>query len=110
MLIVTLISNATNLVVAIGCCCLPAYLTFVALESEDSRGLQKYLIYWIIYAIFEVISPLFFLLISSTLYVLLRIAIAVALLHPESSLGNKIYDDFISPFFSKYEENIDENI
>jgi len=88
----------------------PAYFTFVVLETQDSRGLQKYLIYWIIYAIFEVISPLMTLLLPSTLYILLRIAITFALLHPESPLANKLYDSIISPFFIKYEDEIDDNI
>lgn len=82
LLIVTLISNATNLVIAIGCCCVPIYFTFIALEGRNMEGLKKYLIYWIIYAIMEVIGPLLLYLLSSTLYILVRIALAVALLHP----------------------------
>jgi len=50
------------------------------------------------------------LLLPSTLYILLRIAITFALLHPESPLANKLYDSIISPFFIKYEDEIDDNI
>ena len=31
LIIVSFISNATTLVVGVGCCCLPAYLTFLML-------------------------------------------------------------------------------
>jgi hypothetical protein len=31
LLIVTLISNATSIVIAVGCCCVPAYLTFTVI-------------------------------------------------------------------------------
>jgi hypothetical protein len=40
----------------------------------------------------------------ATLYVILRVGIAVAIIHPESSIGLKIYDDFIGPFLEKHEK------
>lgn len=49
LLIVTFLSNATSLVVGVGCCLVPAYFTFLALES-GRKALKKYLIYWIAYA------------------------------------------------------------
>jgi hypothetical protein len=52
LLIVSFISNASSLVVGIGCCAVPAYFTFLILESNNRKALKKYLIYWIIYATF----------------------------------------------------------
>lgn len=72
--------------------------------------LHKYLIYWIIYALFEVISPLLSLLLTSLLYILLRVGVAVALLHPESSLGNQLFNNYIGPFLNQHESAIDKNI
>jgi hypothetical protein len=98
LLIVTLISNATSIVVAIGCCVVPAYFTFIVIEGREWESIKKHLVYWIIYALLEVFAPFFAYLLSSILYVLLRIGITVALIHPESSLGLHLYDGFIGPF------------
>lgn len=103
LLIVTLISNATSIVIAVGCCCVPAYLTFTVIESQEWDAIKKYLVYWIIYAILEVIGPILAFIMPATLYVIVRIGIAVAIIHPESSIGLKIYDDLIGPFLEKHE-------
>lgn len=110
LLIVTFISNATSIVVAVGCCVVPAYFTFITIESEEWDSIKKYLIYWIIYAILEVLAPLFMFVLSSTLYVLLRVGVTAAIIHPESSLGLKLYDGFIAPFMEKHESHMDSDI
>ena len=33
VIIVTLISNATSIVIAVGCCCVPAYFTFTVIDN-----------------------------------------------------------------------------
>jgi hypothetical protein len=87
LLIVTFISNATSLVVGVGCCVVPAYFTFIVLESGQKDTLKKYLVYWIFYAVLEFICPVLLYLLPSVGYILIRIAITVALLHPESTLA-----------------------
>lgn len=96
--------------IGIGCCCAPAYFTFLILESNDKKSLKKYLIYWIVYATLELFSPLLAMLLPSLIYILIRIGTAVALLHPSSTIAERIYDDLIGPFLKKYEKKIDNNI
>ena len=102
MIIVTLISNATSLVVAIGCVVAPAYFTFLVLETSNKQAVKKYLIYWMIYGVMELISPLFIFLLPSAIYITLRIAITVLLLHPESPAAEKVYEYVIDPFLKSY--------
>jgi hypothetical protein len=40
----------------------------------------------------------------STLYVIVRIGVTVAIIHPESSIGLKIYDNFISPILEEHQK------
>lgn len=110
LLIVTFISNATSIVVAIGCCLVPAYFTFMVMETEEWDSMKKYLIYWIIYAILEVLAPLLMFVLSSTLYVLLRVGIAAAIIHPESTLGLKLYDGFVAPLMEGQEMQMENDI
>ena len=110
LIIVTFISNATSIVVGVGCCCVPAYFTFLMLESGSTKNLKKYLIYWIFYAVFETLALLLVYLIPSTLYVLMRVGTTVALLHPESALAEKVYEAMVLPLLKKYEDDIDKNI
>lgn len=110
LLIVTFISNATSIVVAIGCCLVPAYFTVMVMETEEWDSMKKYLIYWIIYAILEVLAPLFMLVLSSTLYVLLRVGVTAAIIHPESSMGLKLYDGFIAPLMEGRDRQTENDI
>ena len=110
LVIVTFISNATSLVVGIGCCVAPAYFTFLVLESGQKNSLKKYLIYWIVYSVLELISPALTFLLPSVPYILIRIGIAVALLHPESHLAEKLFEGGIKPLLTKHEGEIDKNI
>ena len=87
---------------AIGCCLAPAYFSFLILESSDTDSYRKYLLYWIIYALLEVIAPLLTKMLPSLVYILLRIGIAVGLLHPESSVAGQIYDKILHPFLEKF--------
>lgn len=50
IIIVALTSNAARLLVSLVCCLIPAYFTFVSLESHDPEDDIKYLTYWIIFA------------------------------------------------------------
>jgi receptor expression-enhancing protein 5/6 len=110
LLIVTFISNATSLVVGIGCCLVPAYFTFLVLESNNRKLLKKYLIYWIFYALIELFSPLLSYLLPSMIYIILRIAVALAVLHPESLAAEKFFSGVVQPFVLQYENDIDKNI
>lgn len=110
VIIVALTSNATGIVVSLTCCLIPAYFTFVALESPNSEDNIKYLTYWILFAGIELVSPVLSLVLSSLLYVFLRIGLTVALLHPSLNMTVKIYREYVEPELKKWENSIDAHI
>lgn len=88
----------------------PAYLSFLALESVDKEDDVKYLTYWIIFSIAEVSTPLFKILLSSFVYSYFRIILTLLLLHPLTGFSNKIYYKLVEPFLKKHETTIDQNL
>ena len=58
----------------------------------------------------ELISPALTLLLPSVAYILVRIGIAVALLHPESPAAEKLFEGGIKPLLARHEGEIDQNI
>ena len=50
--IVIVISEASAFVTGIACFLIPAYFSFLALESLEKEDDKKYLTYWIIFSIF----------------------------------------------------------
>jgi hypothetical protein len=49
-----------------------------------------------------VLAFLLVYLLPSTIYILIRIGIAGVLLHPESSVAEKVYKDLVGPFLKEY--------
>ncbi len=47
------------------------------------------------------------LILPTTLYVILRVGITLALLHPSLNLTIKIYHELVEPIVNKYENKID---
>jgi len=58
----------------------------------------------------EVLAPVLLFILSSTLYIVIRIAIAVALLHPELHLVDKIYDNYIEKYIDNDKGSFDREI
>ena len=58
----------------------------------------------------ELIGPVLTLMLPSIAYILMRIGLAVLLLHPESTIAEKLFGDLIQPVLRKYESEIDQNI
>lgn len=105
--IVLIVAQASTLVTCIGCFLIPAYFSFISLEAHDHDKDVKYLTYWVVFAVTEVFSFIFQWLFGPTVYSLLRVALTVALLHPQLELSKKVYHNFISPIVMKYEKTID---
>lgn len=85
-IIVTLISNAHTVVVALCCCIVPGYLTLMAAQYSVHSH-QKYVVYWITYTLLEIIAPFLLVVCAPIIYVLLRIGFTVALLYPDFTLS-----------------------
>jgi receptor expression-enhancing protein 5/6 len=92
---------------SIVCYLIPAYLSFLALESTEKEDDIRYLTYWIVFSLGEVSTPLLRLFFNKFTYMAFRVLLTVALLHPQSGLANLIYNQAVRPFLSQNEQRID---
>ena len=99
-----------NLLTSIICYLIPAYLSFIALETTEKEDDIRYLTYWIIFSIVEVSTPLFRLFFNKFIYMIIRISITLVLLHPLSNITSLIYNNFICPLISQNEKTVDSKI
>uniref|UniRef100_A0A672QT50 Receptor expression-enhancing protein n=1 Tax=Sinocyclocheilus grahami TaxID=75366 RepID=A0A672QT50_SINGR len=85
----------------------PAYSSYKAVKSKDVREYVKWMMYWIIFALFttvEVITDIFLL----PFYYELKIAFVVWLLSPYTKGSSVLYRKFVHPTLSSKEKDIDE--
>lgn len=89
----------------------PAYKSFEALKSEKTCDDKKWLTYWVVFGFFYAFDGLFkFFLGWMWGFELIRIAALAYVLHPALCGHQKVYDNFLKPFLTKYEENVDQYI
>ena len=93
--------TAVPLVTAVTCFLLPAYFTVMAIESEGDEDDIKYLVYWIMFGVLEVFSPIATLMIDPVYYSITRAVIVAVLIHPETNLSGIIYHNLIKPMLKK---------
>ncbi|KAF7704363.1 receptor expression-enhancing protein 1 isoform X3 [Silurus meridionalis] len=87
----------------------PAYSSYKAVKSKDVREYVKWMMYWIIFALFttaEVITDIF--LCWLPFYYELKIAFMVWLLSPYTKGSSVLYRKFVHPTLSSKEKDIDE--
>lgn len=102
LLILSPILNTHNILTSIVCYLIPAYLSFIALESTDKEDDIRYLTYWIIFSLVEVSTPFFRLFFNKFIYMTMRVLITVILLHPLSNIASLLYNNFIRPFLNQH--------
>lgn len=95
--IVIIVAEASAFVVGVACFLIPAYFSFIALESLDKEDDKKFLTYWIIFSISEVISPIFNWIFTPTFFTIGRVLLTIVLLHPQINLSVKLYESYIAP-------------
>lgn len=110
LLILSPVFGTHSLLTSIVCYLIPAYLSFLALESTDKEDDIRYLNYWIIFSLAEVTTPFLRLFFNKFFYMLFRMAVTVLLLHPLSDLSLKCYNNVVRPFLLKHEKEIDGKI
>ncbi|TRY57909.1 hypothetical protein DNTS_014423 [Danionella cerebrum] len=87
----------------------PAYSSYKAVKSKDVREYVKWMMYWIIFALFntvEVFTDIF--LCWLPFYYELKIAFVVWLLSPYTKGSSVLYRKFVHPTLSSKEKDIDE--
>jgi receptor expression-enhancing protein 5/6 len=102
LLLLSPILNTRNILTSIVCYLIPAYLSFIALESTDKEDDIRYLIYWIVFSLVEVSTPLFRLFFNKFIYMTIQVLITVILLHPLSNIASIFYNNFIGPFLNHH--------
>ncbi|XP_040917312.1 receptor expression-enhancing protein 1 isoform X2 [Toxotes jaculatrix] len=89
----------------------PAYSSYKAVKSKDVKEYVKWMMYWIIFALFtsvEVFSDMF--LCWLPFYYELKIAFVVWLLSPYTKGSSVLYRKFVHPTLSSKEKDIDDYI
>ncbi|KAG7238519.1 hypothetical protein INR49_030792 [Caranx melampygus] len=89
----------------------PAYSSYKAVKSKDVREYVKWMMYWIIFALFmtvEVFTDMF--LCWLPFYYELKIAFVVWLLSPYTKGSSVLYRKFVHPTLSSKEKDIDDYI
>ncbi|KAM9777928.1 receptor expression-enhancing protein 1 isoform 2-T2 [Neosynchiropus ocellatus] len=89
----------------------PAYSSYKAVKSKDVREYVKWMMYWIIFALFttvEVFTDMFLCWIP--FYYELKIAFVVWLLSPYTKGSSVLYRKFVHPTLSSKEKDIDDYI
>ncbi|XP_024914123.1 receptor expression-enhancing protein 1 isoform X2 [Cynoglossus semilaevis] len=89
----------------------PAYSSYKAVKSKDVKEYVKWMMYWIIFALFmtvEVFTDMFLCWIP--FYYELKIAFVVWLLSPYTKGSSVLYRKFVHPTLSSKEKDIDDYI
>ncbi|CAL8286786.1 unnamed protein product [Lota lota] len=87
----------------------PAYSSYKAVKSKDVKEYVKWMMYWIIFALFtaaEVFTDMFLCWIP--FYYELKIAFVVWLLSPYTKGASVLYRKFVHPTLSSKEKDIDD--
>lgn len=87
----------------------PAYSSYKAVKSKDVKEYVKWMMYWIIFALFtaaEVFTDMFLCWIP--FYYELKIAFVVWLLSPYTKGSSVLYRKFVHPTLSSKEKDIDD--
>ena len=106
-MLLTPILSTHAILTSLICYLIPAYLSFLALESVDKEDDIRYLTYWILFSVAEVGTPFLKLFFNKFTFMAFRIFLTVALLHPKSPLAATIYLKAVRPFLSTHEKTID---
>lgn len=110
LILLTPFLKTHSILTSIICYLIPAYLSFIALESIDKQDDIRYLTYWIIFSIVEVSTPFFRLFFNKFIFMIIRISITLILLHPLSNINSLIYNNIIRPFLNQHEKTVDNKI
>ncbi|XP_036381407.1 receptor expression-enhancing protein 2-like isoform X2 [Megalops cyprinoides] len=89
----------------------PAYSSYKAVKTKNVKEYVKWMMYWIVFAIFTTAETLTDIVLSwFPFYFELKIAFVIWLLSPYTKGSSVLYRKFVHPALSKKEKEIDEYI
>jgi receptor expression-enhancing protein 5/6 len=87
----------------------PAYMSFKAIESQDTDDDKQWLTYWVVYGNFTVVDSVAEVLLSWVpFYHPAKLIILVYLAWPETRGAEMVYQRIVRPFMVKHETKVDE--
>lgn len=108
LLILKLAGFTMNIVVDILGFVYPVYMSYKAINTEDTADDKQWLTYWVVYGFLQLVEKLFFLEYLIPLYFLFKL---LFLWYCACRGGaTHVYKHVIQPSMSQYEQRIDESI
>ena len=98
----------TYITVALGVA-YPAYMSFLALETEETEDDTQWLTYWVCFGLFNIIDQwIGFILHFIPFYFVIKLCFLVYLFHPSTMGATTVYNAYILPIMKQYEPHIIE--
>jgi hypothetical protein len=85
----------------------PGYFSLGVLRLNDYNLNVKYLTYWVVFSVTEIVGFVFEYAMGPMAYVVARVLLVALLLHPSVELSHKIYQRIVVPAMSRYEGRLD---
>ena len=87
----------------------PAFMSFVALESEGTDDDKLWLTYWVVFGTFTIVDQFAGIVLKLIpFYYVLKVGMLIWMFHPSTQGAITLYDNFVLPFVKQYEGQIDE--
>ena len=92
----------------------PAFMSFVALESEGTEDDKQWLTYWVCFGAFNIADQFAGIILQFIpFYYFLKLGFLVYLFHPQTMGASTVYNQFIQPHLAQLEEaekNVEEQL
>lgn len=86
----------------------PAFMSFVALESEGQDDDKQWLTYWVVFGCFSILDQFAGIILALIpFYYVLKVAMLIWMFHPTSQGATTLYNSVILPYYQQYEKNLD---
>jgi len=87
----------------------PAFMSFIALESQGADDDKQWLTYWVCFGAFNIVDQFAGIILSFIpFYYFLKLGFLVFLFHPKTKGATQVYESFILPYMEQYEGKINE--
>ncbi len=87
----------------------PAFMSFVALESEGTDDDKLWLTYWVVFGSFTIVDQFAGIILRLIpFYYVLKVGMLIWMFHPSTQGAITLYDNFVLPFVKQYESQFDE--
>lgn len=89
----------------------PAFMSFVALETEDTEDDKLWLTYWVVYGAFQIVDQFAgFILALIPFYFFLKLLLMVYMFHPTTQGAKWVYDNILQKYVKTYRGQVEEAI